>query len=850
MMRCLSDFSNLNKSFLVLLALVCLSGCETEIPADSDGAHGPLDIIGSTSNRVYIGAEYNVEFGVKGGQAPYRYRYLKEAPGGYDFEVPDAVNHLDFTIEVTDGAKPAFRLRGLPGLPEDQDFESFSPIKSAFYLEVSDGVNTVVKQYEYTLYQNELTYQGDTKITEGRENLGIYNNAIRNIRRGNDGDYCKTFKDYPFPVVEEVNGYTTYTNIFQVRLSVRHSSAVAFKYRIISNYRETESEIGSNNFDKARPDVDFVVAEGEFEFDPGERICFIPVKAIDDFSIEDEEHLEIEIYDRVGGLVNYEPIATQEVVLIDNEPQVEIDPVDTVVNVGDFVSVPVSLAGESSGQELHFFIDDTETTASSDSFTLVPESGVVVFPADANDATIGVDILSESVDQPLGLDRRIQLTSEVDEYKEFDPSEIVINEWPSERNPDNEIVLLSGDEVAAVALSSDPQGRVYVIKQAENGVGDQYVVVSGYYRNADPYTLLDSSDEIVLAQAGTDIVAKDIVFSDVGDGILSLVTEVNGRVGDFHRGGSDFLVSSYRLDTDGMFDFLGHSQFGTEEDDIVEGVAFKDAKLYVFGQTTGQVFDSTPSEQVNRGGADGFVYRLDMGDDGSRLVWSRFVGGTEDNTVLGFAPGSSQSYALALDGLDGKRSFVQALDSSGLDSDAMEETPELGSTQVHSFKAIDRTDNGNSYFILSHGLRNPSTGSATNSGTQDVALSTFRDSNAGSSSTFIATGANDFAVDLAILDEREVIAVTGYTEGVLDGQLGKGGAQDAFFSVFDIEESADLKSSVQFGTAGVDEPIDLLAIGDDKFLVLWSENHTSGDGSTTYRISAFAPDGRMLSPEP
>lgn len=849
MMRCLFDFSKLKKPFLLILIPLSLLGCETELPADASGAHGSLDIIGSAFERIYIGVEYDVELGVKGGQAPYRYRYLKNPPEGYGFEVPEAENHLDFTIEVTDGAKPAFRLRGLPGLPEDQDFESFSPISSAFYLELTDGVNTIVKQYDYTLYQNELTYQGDTKITEGRENLGIYTSAIRNIRNGNGANYCKTFKESSFPTIEEINGYTAYTNIFQVRLTARHSTAVSFKYRIRSNYKEAESEVGSNNYDKARPDVDFVVAEGVFEFDPGERICFIPVKALDDLSVEDEETLEIEIYDRVGGLINYEPIATQEVVLIDNEPQVKIDPVDTVINVGEFVSVPVSLAGESSGQELHFFLDENETTADSDTFSLVPESGVALFPSGVSDSSIGIDVLSENTAQLLGPDPRIYLTSEVDIYEEFDPSEVVINEWPREQNPENEIVRFAEDDVAAVALASDAQGRVYVIKQAESNTGEKYVTVSAYYRNARLYSLTDASDEIVLAKPGVDIVAKNIVFSEVGDGILSLITEVNGRVGEFHRGGKDFLVSNYQLNDEGTFELIDHFQFGTEQDDEVEGVSFKDAKLFVFGQTTGQVFDGAPSDQVNRGGADGFVYRLDLGADGSRIVWFRFIGGAEDNAVLGFAPGSSQSYALTLDGLDGRSAFIQSLNTSGENAEVEEGTPELGSTNAHGFKAIKRTEKGDSYFVLSHGIRNPSSGDLTSSGTQDIAISTFRDSNTGSSSTFIATTANDFAVDFAILQEREVIGVTGYTEGVLNGQVALGGDRDAFFSVFDIEEAADLRSSVQFGTPGTDEAIDIVAVGEDKFLVLWREDHTSGDGSVRYRISAFAPDGRKLSPD-
>ncbi len=40
-----------------------------------------------------------------------------------------------------------------------------------------------------------------------------------------------------------------------------------------------------------------------------------------------------------------------------------------------------------------------------------------------------------------------------------------------------------------------------------------------------------------------------------------------------------------------------------------------------------------------------------------------------------------------------------------------------------------------------------------------------------------------------------------------------------------------------------------MAVGDSKFLVLWQEDFTSGDGSLSYRISAFAFDGHKLSPD-
>ena len=152
---------------------------------------------------------------------------------------------------------------------------------------------------------------------------------------------------------------------------------------------------------------------------------------------------------------------------------------------------------------------------------------------------------------------------------------------------------------------------------------------------------------------------------------------------------------------------------------------------------------------------------------------------------------------------------------------------------------------------MSQGTRNPSNGELTNSGTLDVALSTFDTASSGSSSAFVSTPDRDYAAGLASLNDRKIVGVAGATEGTLLGQSSSGGGQDAFFSVFDIEEgAAAIRENTQFGTQGHDTAIDIEAVGDSKFLVLWSEDHTSGDGSLTYRISAFAPDGRKLSPDP
>ena len=69
-----------------------------------------------------------------------------------------------------------------------------------------------------------------------------------------------------------------------------------------------------------------------------------------------------------------------------------------------------------------------------------------------------------------------------------------------------------------------------------------------------------------------------------------------------------------------------------------------------------------------------------------------------------------------------------------------------------------------------------------------------------------------------------------------------------FFASIDVKGTPVLSTVTQFGTPGDDFAIDVEAVNDEKFLVLWKENHTSGDGSFRYRITPFAPDGTNLAP--
>ena len=115
----------------------------------------------------------------------------------------------------------------------------------------------------------------------------------------------------------------------------------------------------------------------------------------------------------------------------------------------------------------------------------------------------------------------------------------------------------------------------------------------------------------------------------------------------------------------------------------------------------------------------------------------------------------------------------------------------------------------------------------------------------------ISTSGADFSIDMEYLLESKLILVGGYTDGEFEGNRSKSiGGTDAFISVFSSSNSEDFDTTLQFGTAGNDQVIDIETVSENKFLVLWSEDGTGQDGTLTYRVSAFSSEGEMLSTEP
>lgn len=136
---------------------------------------------------------------------------------------------------------------------------------------------------------------------------------------------------------------------------------------------------------------------------------------------------------------------------------------------------------------------------------------------------------------------------------------------------------------------------------------------------------------------------------------------------------------------------------------------------------------------------------------------------------------------------------------------------------------------------------------------RDISLYYLRIDNAASISevaSFSSLSGFDVAVSSDFLEDKEMAGVVGETLGEFDeGEaVGSVGERDVFFASVNVEGTPRMGKITQFGSPGNDYVIDVEAVNDEKFLVLWKEDYSSGDGSFRYRITPFAPDGTNLLP--
>jgi hypothetical protein len=293
-------------------------------------------------------------------------------------------------------------------------------------------------------------------------------------------------------------------------------------------------------------------------------------------------------------------------------------------------------------------------------------------------------------------------------------------------------------------------------------------------------------------------------------------------------------------------------QLGTEQDDVPVSIELSDREdLYILAESTGNTIETSLPSFANNGGIDALVYRVNL--SGSEKVWARFVGDQSDNSAISLkANGNRVSVLTKTD----SQSRVDYLSADDFGADLTDLKPlTINFLDDQSTYSLLSASNGERLALLSSGVREPASGNFTPSRSIDGFLSNIEvdESGQGNSklSSFIdvATNGKDEITHAALLNDDAVALIAGSTSDKIANNTIYGGV-DVFVQSVDFEEAENTRPPIQFGTPGTDRILDVAPVLDEKFMVLWSEDHSSGDGSLRYRVSAFAPDGRKLSLNP
>lgn len=847
--------------FGVVFCAVLLSACETELAEDQIRLIN-AERVGAPDRPFrnwYVGSPFEFEFGIEGGTGSYQVRYLKQAPADSDFADESNTNHIDMEVEIIPGPKSQFRLFGTPYLADGDSIDDISSPTLLYFIEVTDGKQTRLFDFEVELVANSLVTRDSYNLNEGADSNIV--RAQQVLGRAIDADnnpeldqfVCRSLREQPLETGKVVDGRQVKFIYEEASFDVPVGSEVEIFYRPISRYSDQQGEFSSANVDDARIGVDVLDEVNSMVFGPKESDCAFRIGIYEDTRIEGNENFEIEFYSSVGAQVLFDnPRSAVEI--RNDDPDVVYEPVNVVLNRGENVNIPVSinrgfLSDDSATSTILVSSDNPQTTALRSQYDLVPDSGVLTFLPDQTSADLSVVSKTYELVGEIGTDPVVTIETSVDALLDLDErSRIAVNEWATRVPLDDEVVARGSAQTHARDFAVTDDGLVFVLSSYQTSLANTGSQINAYYRDNTAVSLAGVTTSFEKAGLDVEPIALAVTRGNTQT-LLAVIMSVNGLFVDRHFGGTDALVSVYEIRGD-QLTLLSTTQLGSEQDDEVVGGKFdRNFQLLLHGSTTGQTLSNGPGSVINAGGKDGFIYALGASGASLQLNWRRFIGDDTDNNMLALEVGRSEVLAMF------DRSSILATDykieelnrTDGENTDSFDDTTiKAGFTSSVSDILFD--DGGRNFFVFGSSESVLPSDELSSNGEDGLV---YRYTARGGAATFsrISTPAKDVVKGGAILPERNRLVALGETLGVMEGQAGLG-AQDLFFSVLDIEENLDFVATTQFGSPGVDRAIAVRPVSQDKFLVLWSEDFSAGDGSLTYRISAFAPDGRKLSPNP
>lgn len=841
-----TNLSLLKSSLFALLALL-LSGCETELSPE------PIRIVAPDrpfSEEWFIGSPFEYEFGIDGGSGSYSVEYLKSPPDGFGFETPSNENTVDMQVEILEGARPLFRLYGIPEVDDPTGTGGFSELEVQYYIRVNDGSQTEVFEYTVTLKTNTLDLGESLNIFEGTEGnitqalnaLTVAENAASNplVRQ----TVCETIRTEPIQAVTQINGRRVFFFYQIVSLDAPTAERFQVSYRVASDYSEASGELDAINIERARIGTDIYDELNTLVFNPYETECLFKVGIYEDDLIESEEDFRIEFFDRVGANVQLSSPSVNGSIRNDDrtvvyEPRIEL------LNLGEASSVEfVSESVSSANVEVLIGVDQNETTAPEDRFTLYPESGVLVFDDVVKSQFVSLEASNVPLVAERSVDKKVRVVSSVDRVNDLDePLEFVINEWGNGSDATSDVLTDAGR--TPVDVEATEGGDVFVLTEGLALDGSIASFLSSHHHNG-----LELFPTLEISKPGVNVkpIALESAVGEVDQ--LFVLFQVDGLFGSRAWGGLDFVLSIYEI-TDSGIVLERTIQDGSELDDEVKGLSLNiNDNVLVYGQTAGLSLSGASGEVISSGGVDGFVYYYSAIGSIDPLTWTRFAGSVVDESMISVIGSRSDAVILTqtdTSPFDIDARIIDLIDASDAEDPETDELIRIAyPTQL---KGMVFDQDQSRFMVFGGSQADLPANSPTVSGNEDAFVMAYQSSGVQNGVVALSTPGSDRFTVGATLSDSDLVAFGGETTGSLSGQTNRG-LQDGMLAILDLDEGFEIAHSTQFGTPGNDYVLDLEAVGNHKFLMLWAEDFTSGDGSLTYRVTAFDRKARKMSPDP
>ncbi|KZZ56077.1 hypothetical protein A3762_11645 [Oleiphilus sp. HI0125] len=810
---------HLVQKLCVVISILVLAACETNLSTPD------LRIVNEealpTEMTWYSPIDIPIE--IAGGEGGFNVRYIQNPEAGMSEELTEDAegnNTISLSVVKQEGTqKNTFRLQGTP-IPAVGD----SPVAldSDYWLEVTDGSESFITRFPFTIGPVAIeSFATSSSFDEGGANFsGVEGRNIRGKQ------VCTQLGSLPQNSIDKGFGLS-YPNAVLLTLTEPVSIPLVFDYVI------SEDDSGNS---PASPLSDFETSTGQVRFEPGDTACGFVLYLIDDLVIEPPETFKLDLLASQTIVSEFENRSVV-VNIVDNEPRLKQESLSFIATPGDAKSFSIELSRPAENTLLvPFTVNEDNSTLSATDYSITPASQVVEI---GEGEILGqVSVMIESTITSTEADPRF--------YIEFQGATVA----DSEPQVEVEFIVNSFINTEAV-YSSEPVDFVVI-------GADQNVYLGGGDRTNSSSVRLYSlnkkgearsvnfNDFYGISSLNGVLALKELVTLDTSNQTetLALVMEVEGRfdaVSDAW-GGQDFVLMVLEVEEDGRVNLVHQSQHGSESDDLITNIDVTEQnELIVSGYTQGRSLDGSsiiPSQGQN----EGFVYKFDANFD---IDYARFIGDSFDNeTIAVLADGSSvNSFFTSDSGI-----FSKTLDDDGfVDIDI--ETVELPQPSSFSVGGTLKYEEGFFGALVTSSFDNDQT--ATPSLSNDVF---FYDFVIGESSEVrklfsVATSQDDLGVDSVYFgkEDSERIGAIGETLGVFGDQSSQGG-RDVFFASINAQGRPELIKVNQFGTPGDDYAIDVIADSEDKFLVLWKEDHSSGDGTFRYRITPFSPDGENLLP--